>query len=147
MLTEVTITKEERTNAALAHGGIVLGIFSRGLLGILVAMLIWFTQRKTSRYVARQALQAAFYQLLGIGVAIAMWLGWALVFAGSIVFPLLIDAQHPEPMMPFTMIPALGLMAVPFIVMIGWTIYGIYAAWQVWHGHDFSYPVIGKWFK
>ena len=146
MLNEMTITKEERTNAALAHGSIVLGIFSRGLLGIFVAMLIWFTQRNTSKFAARHAAQAALYQLLGVGVAIVMWFGWALVFAGSIFVPLLIDSRNPEPMMPFTMIPAFGLMIVPFAVMIAWTIYGLYAAWQVWHGKDFAYPVIGKWF-
>jgi hypothetical protein len=77
-------------------------------------------------------------------VAIVLWLGWALTFAGSIFVPLLIDSGNPEPIMPFTMIPAMVSIIIPFGVMIAWTLYGVYAAWQVWHGKDFSYPLIGR---
>lgn len=31
--------------------------------------------------------------------------------------------------------------------MVGWAAYGVYAAVQVWHGKDFTYPVIGSWIK
>ena len=144
MLNENLISKDERTNATLAHASIVLGIFSRGMLGIVLAFLIWVTQRGKSNFAARQAMQAMIYQLLGIVVAIAAWLGWVLMFAGSIFVPVLLNPNHPEPMMPFTMIPAGALIVIPFIVMIGWTIYGLYAAWQVWHGKDFNYWLIGK---
>lgn len=147
MLNESTITKDERLNATLAHASILLGVFSRGMLGILLAFLIWLTQRGKSNFVARQAAQATLYQLLGIVVAIVMWIGWALMFAGSIFMPVLINPQNPEPMMPYTMIPAFALMAVPFGVMIVWTIYGLYAAWQTWHDKDFSYPLIGRAIK
>lgn len=144
MLNEMSITKDERMNATLAHASIILGIFSRGLFGVLLATLIWLTQRGKSNFAARHGLQAALYQLLGVGAAIVLWLGWALTFAGSIFVPLLIDSNNPEPIMPFTMIPAFVAMVIPFGVMIAWTIYGLYAAWQVWHGKDFSYPLIGR---
>ena len=144
MLNESSISKDERMNATLAHASIILGVFSRGMLGIVLAFLIWVTQRKTSKFAARQALQAMLYQLLGIVAALVFWLGWGITFAGSIFVPVILNPDNPEPMMPFTMIPATILIVVPFAVMIGWTIYGLYAAWQVWHGKDFNYPVIGK---
>lgn len=147
MLNETMLTQDERMNAMLAHASIILGVFSRGMLGVLLAFLIWLTQRGKSNFVARQAAQATLYQLLGIVVAIVLWIGWALTFAGSIFVPLLINSQNPEPMMPFTMIPALLAIVIPFAVMIAWTIYGLYAAWQVWHGKDFSYPLIGQAIK
>ena len=147
MLNENLISKDERTNATIAHASIVLGIFSRGMLGIVLAFLIWVTQRGKSNFAARQALQAMLYQLLGIVVAIAMWIGWGITLAGSIFVPLILNPNDPQPLMPFTMIPAMISIIIPFAVMMLWTIYGLYAAWQVWHGKDFSYPLIGKAIK
>src|SRR5512142_3333931 len=143
MLNESLITKDERTNAALAHGAILLGSISRGVLGILLALLIWITQRNKSKFAARQAAQALVYQITGVLVAVIAWLTWGIMFAGSIFVPLLIDPRRPETLQPFTMIPAILLMVVPFAIMIGWTVYGLYAAVQVWHGKDFSYPILG----
>jgi hypothetical protein len=50
-------------------------------------------------------------------------------------------------MMPYTMIPAIALIVVPFALTFGWIGYGVYAAWQVAHGKDFSYPLIGRWIR
>lgn len=147
MLDELTVTKDERLNATLAHASIVLGFFSRGILGIVLAFLIWVTQRGKSNYVAHHAAQATLYQLLGVLVAIIVWLGWALTFAGSIFVPLAINSRNPEPLMPYTMIPAFALIVVPFALMMAWGAYGLYAAWQVWHGKEFKYPLIGKAIK
>lgn len=147
MLNEITMSKDERLNATLAHASIILGVFSRGTLGILLAFLIWVTQRGKSTFAARQAAQATLYQLLGVLVAVVVWLGWGLTFAGSIFVPLLINSQNPEPMMAYTMIPAFIAMVIPFAVMIAWNVYGLYAAWQLWHGKDFSYPLIGRAIK
>lgn len=147
MINETSLTQSERTNAMLAHGSIVLGFFTRGLLGILFAFLIWYTQRDKSHFTARQAAQATIFQLIGLSVALVLWISWGLVMMGSIVFPILLNPDKPEPLMPFTMIPAFGLMLVPFAVMFVWFVYGLYAAYQVWHGKDFSYPLIGTWVK
>ncbi len=147
MLNENLISRDERTNATIAHASILLGFFSRGLLGVVLAFLVWVTQRGKSNFAARQALQATVYQLLGIVVAIVMWVGWGVTFMGAIFVPVILNSQNPEPMMPYTMIPAAFLVIVPFAVMIGWMIYGLYAAWQVWHGKDFNYPLIGKAIK
>ena len=108
--------------------------------------LIWWTQRK-SPFASRQAAQALVYQLLGILVALAAWMTWGMLMLGSVFVPLLFDAQNPEALQPYTMIPALLLMVVPITVMLVWTGYGVYAAWRVWKGHDFSYPVLGRWIR
>ncbi len=147
MLNETAFTKDERTNAMLAHGGIVLDILGRGALGTILAFIIWLTQRGKSKFAARQAAQAVVYQLAGVLVAVLAWTIWGLFFAGSIFVPLLVNPNHPEPLQPYTMIPAFALMVVPLAIMVGWAVYGVYAAVQVWHGKDFSYPVIGSWIK
>ncbi len=147
MLNEGAFTKEERTNAMLAHASIVLDIFGRGALGTILAFIIWLTQRGKSKFAARQAAQAVVYQLVGVLVAIVVWTIWGLLLAGSIFVPLLVNANHPDSVQPYTMIPAFALILVPIAVMVGWAAYGIYAAVQVWHGRDFSYPLIGDWIK
>jgi uncharacterized Tic20 family protein len=147
MLNEGAFTKEERTNAMLAHASIVLDIFGRGALGTILAFIIWLTQRGKSKFAARQAAQAVVYQLVGVLAAIVAWTIWGLVLAGSIFVPLLVNANHPESVQPYTMIPAFALIVFPIAVMVGWAVYGIYAAVQAWHGKDFSYPVIGDWIK
>lgn len=147
MLNESVVTQDEKTNAMLAHASIVLGLFSRGTLGILLAFLIWVTQRNKSRFASREAAQAAVYQLIGLLVTIIVWIVWGLMMAGSIAIPVLLDPRRPEIFFPFTMIPALALIVFPLAVSFGWVVYGIYAAVQVWHGKDFSYPVMGNWVK
>lgn len=147
MLNELSVSKDERMNAALAHGSIVLGIFSRGTLGILVAFLIWVTQRRRSHFAGRQAAQALVYQVLGLLVILATWLGWGVLLAGSVFVPALLSPRNPEALQPFTMVPAILLIVVPFAVMMAWVVYGVYAAVQAWHGKDFSYPLIGGWIK
>ncbi len=147
MLNENLATKDERLNAALAHASILLGFFSRGVLGILLAFLIWVTQRGKSAFAARQAAQAVVWQLVGVVATIGAFIAWGVLFAGSIFVPVLIDPSRPEPMMPYTMIPAAALVLVPIALTFAWVAYGCYAAWQVWHGKDFSYPIIGRWVK
>jgi len=147
MLNENLATKDERLNAALAHASIVLGFFSRGVLGVVLAFLIWVTQRGKSTFAARQAAQAVVWQLVGIVATIAAWVIWGILFAGSIFVPVIINSSNPEPMMPYTMIPAFALILVPIVLTFAWIGYGCYAAWQVWHSRDFSYPIIGRWVR
>ncbi len=147
MLNESIYTKDERMNAMLAHAGIVLDIVGRGALGTILALIIWLTQRGKSHFAARQAAQAVVYQLAGVLVAMLAWTIWGILFAGSIVVPLLFSASNPESLQPYTMVPAFALMLVPIAIMVGWAVFGVYAAVQVWQGKDFSYPVIGSWIK
>ncbi len=147
MLNESLISKDERMNAALAHASIVLGFFSRGVLGVVLAFLLWITQRGKSKFAARQAAQALVYQLIAGLIILWTFMSWGILFAGSIFVPVLFNSENPEPMMPYTMIPAGLFIIVPFAMMFFLIGYGLYAAWQVWHGKDFSYPIIGRWFK
>lgn len=147
MLNEAMVTKDEQVNAALAHASVLLGFFSRGVLGLVFAFLIWITQRGKSRFVARQAAQAVVYQLVGLIVSLVVWIAWIALWAGAILMPLAINPRQPEALMPFTIIPAILLISVPLTIMLAWSAYGLYAAWAVWHGRDFSYPIIGEWIK
>lgn len=147
MLDENVISKDERTNAALAHLSILLGFFSRGVLGIVLSFLIWVTQRGKSKFAARQAAQAVAWQLIGALVSIGVFLGWGALFAGSIFVPLFLNPSRPESLMAYTMIPAFALILIPIALTLFWAGYGVYAAWQVWHNKDFSYPLIGRWVR
>ena len=144
MLNETIASKNERVNATLAHASILLGFFSRGVLGIVLAFLIWITQRGKSEFAARQALQATMWQALGLLVGILAFVGWGIVFAGSIIVPLLVGQSDPESTMAYTMIPALAMLAIPVAIVLTWTAIGVYGAWQVWHGKDFAYPAFGR---
>ncbi len=64
MSEKTVITQEEKVLAGLSHGSILLGIFTNGIGGIVVALVIWLTQKQKSAYVAAQALQALVYQVV-----------------------------------------------------------------------------------
>ncbi len=147
MLDGTSTTKDERMNAALAHASILLGLFTRGVLGVLLAFLIWVTQRGKSDFARRQAAQAVIWQLCGIAASILAFAVWGFIFAGSIFVPILFNPQNPEGLMPYTMVPAILLVIVPFALIFAWTAIGLIATWQVWHGRDYSYPVVGRWVK
>lgn len=147
MVNETVLESNERTNATVAHVGILLGIVTRGVGGIVLALLILVTQRGKSAYAARQATQALVYQVIGLGLEVLVWILWGLTMAGSVLLPLLADPVQPERLMPFTMIPAFLLMGVPLTLMLLWTVGGLYAAYQTGHGRDFSYPLLGRWIK
>jgi uncharacterized Tic20 family protein len=147
MLSEGLITKGERLNATLAHASIILGVLSRGVFGIVLAFLIWVTQRGEPCFTACQAAQAVVYQVIGLVATVAAWIGWGVLLTGATFVPALINPARPETLQPFTMIPALLLVVVPLAVMFGWIAYGLYAAWAVWDGRDFSYPLIGRWIR
>ena len=73
MSMEETVGRDERTLAGLAHGSIVLGLFTNGVGGILAALVIWLTQKAKSTYAAGQALQAMVYQTIVFVITMAAW--------------------------------------------------------------------------
>jgi uncharacterized Tic20 family protein len=128
----------ERLMAAIAHGSIV----ANGL-GILVGTLIWLTQKEKSPYAARQGLQAAVYQLLGMIVIVVSWVLWG-VFHGLTYIPIIIDERFQTSQPPAIFFISLAAMVVPFLIMFVWGFYGLWAALQTWLGRDFHYALIGK---
>ena len=137
---EVQVTDEERTVAALAHGSILLSLFSAGLGGLLVALVIWGVYRDRSRWVANQALQAFVFQLATLVVAAVLALLVTIVWAvtGPLI-PLLIGLC----LLPFALLLTLVVLLFPVLALA----YGVYAALEAYNGRDFQYLWIGDWLR
>jgi uncharacterized Tic20 family protein len=145
MSEEMSITQDERTFAGLAHGSILLGIFTSGVGGIIAALVIWLLQREKSAYVARQALQALVYQAVTFILTMLAWCCWGMLWMVMILVPL---STNPG---AYNVAPPPGLWLGMFFMIIpigiwGLTIvYALYGAVRCLAGHDFNYAIIGNW--
>ena len=123
---------EERTWAMLAHLSVLVNLFT-GILGPVVALVIYLVFLPRSKYVAYLAMQSFLFQLVvwcGIGVM------WGIV--GMLCAVLI------------------GIVLIPFaclltpVLLVGMAIapiYGIIGALQVSQGQDFKYWLIGDWVR
>lgn len=123
---------EERTWAMLAHLSVLINLFT-GILGPVVALIIYLIFLQRSKYVAYHAMQSFLFQLLiwyGLGVM------WGIVgMLNAIVIGIVL--------IPF------ACVFTPFLI-IGMAIapvYGIFGAIQVSQGQDFKYWLIGDWVR
>ncbi len=139
MTSQNTYAQDERLMAALSHGTIIAG-----QMGIIAAIAVYLTQKDKSIYAARQAVQAAVYQIVGFLVIMLGWGCWTLFYFASFIpimnNPAQFDNAAPPPLFWVGMIS----MICPFLLMAGWFLYGIFAAIQTWMGKDFKYAVIGN---
>ncbi len=145
MSTQVGLTQDEKTLAGLAHGSVLLGVFTSGIGGILAALVIWLVQREKSAYVAFQALQALIYQTVTFIVTMLAWCCWGALWTTMLLAPLMSnpDAYGAAPTAGFWL--GLLLMVLP-MGLWGFTIlYGLWGAVRCLAGDDFRYVVIGKW--
>lgn len=137
---EVQVTEDERTMAALAHGSILLSLFSAGLGGLLVALVIWGVYRDRSHWVAHQALQAFVFQLAALVFTAALGLlvtiAWAIT--GPLI-PILIGLC----LLPFALLLTLAVILFPVLALA----YGVYGALETYNGRDFQYLWIGDWLR
>ncbi len=145
---ETPIRQDERMMAGVAHGSILLGIFSNGIGGILTTLVIWMTQKEKSAYVARQAMQALVYQVLSTVVTFVVWGCWGMLYMVMIFVPLIanpaaFEQSAPPPSIWFGLI----LMVFPLAIWGLTVLYGLWGAVQSWRGVDFSYTIVGKWLK
>lgn len=129
---------EERLMAAIAHGSVV----ASGL-GILVGVVVWLTQREKSAYAARQGLQAAVYQLLGMVVIVTLWVLWGIFYAFTFI-PLIRNPEQYQDAPPPIFWVGMGSMVIPLAVMVLWGLYGLWGALQCWRGQEFRYVLIGR---
>jgi len=131
-------SSEERFMAAISHAAVV--VFGPG---ILVGVFIWLTQKEKAVYASKQGLQAAIFQLIGMIVTMAMWVLWGIFYALTwipfVSNPELLDGP-PPPIFWIGMIS----MVVPLLVMLVWSLYGLWGAVQAFRGQDFRYILIGK---
>jgi len=111
-----TGVKDENLMAAIAHAGI--------LITVIVALIIWLTQKDKSKYVEFQAKQALVYQLI---VAVGFTTLWIIAIILSFVL--------------------IGFLLMPVILLLGLVavIYGLYGAYETYQKKDFRYIVIGNY--
>ena len=131
-------SSEERFMAAISHAAVV--VFGPG---ILVGVFIWLTQKEKAVYASKQGLQAAIFQLIGMIVTMAIWVLWGIFYALTwipfVSNPELLDGP-PPPIFWIGMIS----MVVPLLVMLAWSMYGLWGAVLAYRGQDFRYILIGK---
>ncbi len=117
------LSQDERLMAALAHGSIMIG-----MMGIVVSVIIWVTQKEKSVYAARQAMQAAVYQLVGMMVYFGV-----IIFGSIAMFSAIRIMENP-----------VRFMLCFFAPLVVWGLYGLWGAYKCWQGDDFRYPLIGN---
>ncbi len=123
---------EERTWAMLAHLSVLVNLFT-GILGPVVALIIYLIFLPRSKYVAYHAMQSFLFQLLmwyGIGVM------WGIVGVLSAVVIGIVLIPFACVLTPFFLI---GMAIAP--------IYGIIGAVQTSQGQDFKYWLVGDWVR
>ena len=81
-------SQEERLMAALSHGSILVSG-----MGIVVAAIVWLTQKEKYPYASEQAKQATIYQVLTMGFVVVSWIAWTILLA---VYLLVAIPGNPE---------------------------------------------------
>ena len=122
------VTQDELTLAALAHAGILLGLLTEGLGGIVVALVIWLYEKERSAWVSFQALQALAFQIALLAVTVlggaVVGVAWAMVSVLSAVCVGLF-------LIPSALLLTLLLVVIPLAGLV----YGLYAAYETYSGN------------
>ncbi len=121
---------DERTWAVVAHLSIFLNLIT-GFLGLLPPLILYYTYRDRSRYIAYQSLQALIFQLV-------FWVGGGLVAGAFWVLT------------GITSLALVGLCCIPVAVLlslvpVGAYVYAVLAAIDTSKGVDFKYWMVGDW--
>jgi uncharacterized Tic20 family protein len=133
--------------AGLAHGSILLGIFTSGLGGMVAALVIWLVQKEKSAYVAGQALQALVYQAVTFIVTMLVWCCWGVLWMALLLPPLMSNPDAYQATPPPGLWIGLVLIVIPFFVWGLAILYGLWGAVRCFGGHDFKYAIVGDWLK
>lgn len=137
-----TPSQNDKIMAALAHITAILP-----MLGLIVPIVIWITQKEKSKYVAFQSLQAAAYQLVMI-FAYFLAMGCYMLSFFTTFFTIPFTSENADPsaspmfMLSF-MIPFI-IFAFIFIGGAFFILYAIIAAVFNIQGKDFKYFIIGN---
>jgi uncharacterized Tic20 family protein len=141
------ISQEERVLAGLAHGSILLGVFTNGIGGIGAALLIWLVQKGKSAYVAAQALQALVYQIAVMIVTFGVWCLWGGLWMVILLPPVIANPEAYEHTPPPGLWVGLLLMVIPIGVSVLTSLYALWGAVRCLGGDDFKYALIGNWLE
>lgn len=136
-------------------------------MGVIAPLVIWATQRKKSRFVAFQAVQAAVYHMTlilgGVLCGVCYLFSYFGMMVASMVIPLSMffglpqSGPPPDELPREVLIPILlgflgtmlfyvvifGLLFLGLAVWAAYIGYGLYAAVANLQGKDFRYVVIG----
>jgi len=127
---------EDRTWSMLAHLSVLLNLVT-GILGPIVAIIIYFVYKDRSKYIAYQSMQSFVLQLV-------CWVGAGLVIAGIwIVTAVLSIVLVGLLCIPFSLILSLILAVLPLVSLV----YGVVAAIETSQGKDFRYLWVGDWVR
>lgn len=137
--TRLPANSNERLLSALAHGSVLISLF-----GPIIPVLVWISQRRKSRFVAFQALQAMEYQ------ALLLWVGLTIVLGGMLVFifsgmplaaqaSLTLDSIGDSPLMQRAVLFQNGFYGVWAVLCLP----GLVGAALNALGRDFRYPILG----
>ncbi len=125
-------TSDEKTWATLAHLSVLVNLFT-GVLGPVIALVIYLAFKDKSRYIAYQALQSLLLQLIvWVGGGVLITLAWIVTGLLTVV--------------------VIGLCLIPFAILLSLMpviapVYGVVAAVQTSQGDDFRYWLIGNWVR
>ena len=112
--------QDERTWSMIAHLSVLLSLVT-GIGGPIAALVIWLVYKDRSQRVAFHALQSLWYQ---VAWAVILLVGWSITFILMFV------------LIGFLLIPVMAIASlVPFV-------HQCYAAYKVYQGVDYRYPVI-----
>ena len=112
--------QDERTWSMIAHLSVLLSLVT-GIGGPIAALVIWLVYKDRSQRVAFHALQSLWYQ---VAWAVILFVGWSITFILMFV------------LVGFLLVPVMAIASlVPFV-------HQCYAAYKVYQGVDYHYPVI-----
>jgi uncharacterized Tic20 family protein len=135
-------SEDERVLAALSHASIIANVVN--LVGMIATSLIWAMHRDRSPYVRAHALQALVYQgavlLIMLFLALFGGLFLALSLLPAVLRP---DLYRSSPPSYSVWIGGLALLTLIGFGVLA-TLYGLYAAYQVYRGRPFRYLLIGR---
>ena len=112
--------QDERTWSMIAHLSVLLSLVT-GIGGPIAALVIWLVYKDRSQRVAFHALQSLWYQ---VAWAVILFVGWSITFILMFV------------LVGFLLVPVMAIASlVPFV-------HQCYAAYKVYQGVDYRYPII-----
>ncbi len=131
--------QDDRIWAAIAHGSALFVFF-----GPVIPVILWFTLRKKSAYVAFQALQAMIYQSLFFWTWVLLIPLLMIVIVVIVVIGALLLVQEQGNQLLIGLLPQLviwGVLIGTFVVYAGIGVWGAVASLL---GRDFRYPFFGQ---
>jgi uncharacterized membrane protein len=117
----------------LAHLSVLANLVT-GILGPVIALVIYLVYKDRSRYVGFHAMQSFLFQLIWwVGGGILAGIAWAI--SGALVAVFFLGCF----LMPF----ALLITLMPVVALV----YGVIGAIQTSNGQDFRYWLVGDWVR